>query len=104
MFLLFTLREGYVKLWALSRFESAVVVSCFGALGTAILLAGTFRLSGRLLRQKSGLEARAFRVVVAAEWFSYVFCTLPLCLEFVLSRPGLNCPVRVHAPLPPGMS
>ena len=100
MFLLFTLREGYVKLWALSRFETWVVVTCFGALGIAILLAGTFRLSGRLLRRRAGLEARAFRAVVAAEWFSYVFCTLPLCLEFVLSRPGLNCPVRVQPPPP----
>ena len=31
-------------------------------------------------------------MVVAAEWLSYVLVTLPLCAEFVLSRPGLNCP------------
>ena len=74
MFIAFTLRSGYQKLWALSRFEAAVTTSCFGLLLLPISLASLF-LARRVLPARLLTEAReaaAFRAVVAAEWIRRV--------------------------------
>ena len=41
MFLLFTLRRGHERLWALSRFELGVTLLCFTLLAAPISLAAT---------------------------------------------------------------
>ena len=70
MFIAFTLRSGYQKLWALSRFETAVTISCFSLLLLPIAFSSLF-LARRVLPARLLTEAReaaAFRAVVAAEW------------------------------------
>ena len=70
MFIAFTMRSGYQKLWALSHFEAAVTISCFSLLLLPITLS-VFFLARRVLPARLLTEAReaaAFRAVVAAEW------------------------------------
>ena len=67
MFLLFTLRRGHERLWALSRFELGVTLLCFTLLAAPISLAALFK-SLSLTRRSAAREAALFRIVVAAEW------------------------------------